>query len=216
MVVAAQHEVRNPPPPGAAPPHRHLTPAERESVNLQIIRRGENLMSQVFQNNTWENATGWAAEQFLRGLTLGTWGGTGLSQLPQWQRDVEARRRIVGPEYPADRVTPEDWRNLYADVMGRTDERGRRWGNCGEMAGSLAHIIHGMINDATRYPNMAGMQVRQAFGSNPGHSWVEVRDSRGQITVYDPWARVTGPLEGMAESYRRQNIAYTPWFGRRP
>jgi hypothetical protein len=73
-----------------------------------------------------------------------------------------------------------------------------------------------MINDATRYPNMAGMQVRQAFGSNPGHSWVEVRDSRGQVTVYDPWARVTGPLERVDESYRRQNIAYTPWFGRRP
>jgi hypothetical protein len=199
--------------PAAAEPS---TEKAREAVHGSIVRAAETLVSDLnCSNKLGEQIPRALAESTLRVLSVGVWDGTGITQHKNWQKDIAARSAIVNPSIDAGgtvQIGPKEWEKCFDEVQGHRDQLNRKWANCSEQAASLAHIIYCGINNPGD-KSMAGLKVRQAYG--PGHSWTEVQTPNGDVTVYDPWKRLTGKREDMPASYR-DNVHYTKWFGASP
>lgn len=215
-LVAAQMgpPVRDVPRPAPAPVPRLDVGATHD----RFVGIGNHLVHQTRKSNTVRHLfTQGLPEAALRTASLFQWDGTGITQHQRWQAEPVRSNVINAPIVDGVRqVGPEQWAALHNDVWTRRDQLGRRYANCAELAGTMAHSIFQQINDPNN-PSMAGVEVRQAYGSQGnGHSWVEVRYPNGGPTmVYDPWQQRTGRIEDMDPSYR-QNVTYSPWYGRRP
>lgn len=185
----------------------------RKEVHDIITSNAERLVGDLNSSNKMEQAPRAVAESTLRVLSIGLWGGTGISQHKNWQ-EREPRKAVISPGQDKDgkvAVGPDQWAACFKDVQEYKDSLDRKWANCAEQAASAAHMVYAMVINNKDLPAASGMQVRQCYQGN--HSWIEVKDADG-IKVYDPWSKLTGKLEDMPARYR-DGVKHSQWYGKK-
>lgn len=130
-----------------------------------------------------------------------------------WQ-DLPERNAVINPQVDPNTknmaVSPEDWKKCANDVNTRTDDLGRRWGNCAEKAATACNDI---LEQIRNNPEMAGCSVRQCW-SPVGHSWAEVKMPNGEIRVVDPWRGQSGNRDELSKAYpaySAKDVISTGW-----
>jgi hypothetical protein len=190
------------------------TEKARNEVHDVICANLSRLNSDLNSSNEAMQVPRALAEGTLRVLSIGTWGGTGISKHVKWQDEVDARKAVIAPGKNKNGtidVGPEKWEACFDDVQKRLDHN-RKWANCAERSASACHVIEKMIINHPDTKAFAGLQVCQCY-TEGGHSFSLVKYPNGKEIVYDLWKRQTGALEDFPADYREAKRS--PWYGRK-